>query len=81
MEGVVSQSQHGTYDDRLQIRILRCGPDAVEAAVALMERHDPGSLEEALELVPNSADLPPRCQRALVEAWDRYFHISSMSWD
>ncbi len=81
MEEATSKSRHDSYDDRLQIRIRRCGPDAVEAAVALMERHDPDSLEKALELVPNSADLPPRCQKALVEAWDRYFHISGMSWD
>jgi hypothetical protein len=81
MEGVATGPQHATYDERLRIRILRCGPDAVEAAVALMERHDPDSFDEALELIPSSADLTPRCQKALMEAWDRYFHISSMSWD
>lgn len=63
------------------MRILRCGPDAVDAAVALMEHHDSASFEKALELIPNRADLTPHCQRALTEAWDRYFHISGMSWD
>lgn len=81
MEGVATESEHATYDERLRIRILRCGPDAVEAAVALMERHDPDSFGEALALVPDSSDLPSRCQKALAEAWDRYFHISGMSWD
>lgn len=81
MEEVTFESQRDTYDDRLRIRILHCDPDAVEAAVALMERHDPDSLEDALELLPRSADLPLRCQGILVDAWDRYFHIRSMSWD
>jgi hypothetical protein len=79
MEGVATQN--ATYEERLCMRILGCGPDAVEAAVALMERHEPASLEDALELIPNRADLTPHCQRALTEAWDRYFHISGMSWD
>jgi hypothetical protein len=74
-------TQHATYEEQLCMRILRCGPDAVEAAVALMERHDPTSFEDAQELIPNRADLTPHCQRALTEAWDRYFHISGMSWD
>jgi hypothetical protein len=81
MKGVATGSQHATYEERLRLRILRCGPDAVEAAVALMERHDPASFEDALEFIPSSADLSPRCQKALMEAWDRYFHISGMSWD
>lgn len=79
MEGVATR--HATYEERLGMCILRCGPDAVEAAVALMERHDPASFEDALELVPSNANLTPHCRRALTEAWDRYFHISGMSWD
>lgn len=81
MEEVATGSGHATYDERLRMRILRSGPDAIEAAVALMERHDPDSFDEALELIPSGASLPPRCHEALMEAWDRYFHISSMSWD
>lgn len=81
MEGVATGPEHATYDERLRVRILRAGPDAVDAAVALMERHDPDSFDEALGLIPGRADLPPRCQEALTEAWDRYFHISGMSWE
>jgi len=79
MDGVATR--HATYEGRLCARILRGGPDAADAAVALMERHDPASFEDALELIPNRANLTPHCQRALTEAWDRYFHISGMSWD
>lgn len=81
MEGVATGPEHATYDERLRVRILRAGPDAVEAAVALMERHDPDSFDEALGLISSRADLTPRCQEALAEAWDRYFHISGMSWE
>jgi hypothetical protein len=79
MEGIFIE--HATYEERLRVRIQRCGPDAVEAVVALMERHDPASFEDALELMPDRVGLRPHCQRALTEAWDRYFHISGMSWD
>lgn len=57
------------------------GRDAVEAAVALMERQDPDSLEQALSPVPNGAELSPGCREVVAEAWDRYFHIRSMPWD
>jgi hypothetical protein len=76
-----ASTQQTTYDERLRIRVVRGGPDAIKAAVALMERHDPVSFEEALELVAYSAELPPGCQKAVAEAWDRYFHIRNMSWD
>lgn len=81
MERTVFRRRRPTYDDRLRASVMRGGRDAVEAAIALMERHDPDSLEEALKLVPGSADLSPRRQEVLAEAWDRYFHIRNMSWD
>jgi hypothetical protein len=70
-----------TYDERLRIGVGRGGTAAVKAAVALMERHDPDSLDEALDLVSCGAEPPPGCQRAVIEAWDRYFHIKNMPWD
>jgi hypothetical protein len=76
-----TSTQQTTYDERLRISVGRGGPAAVNAAVVLMERHDPVSLEEALELVACGAELPPGCQEAVAEAWDRYFHITNMSWD
>ena len=81
MEEVAIEPPHATCDERLRARVNSGGPDAVEAAVALMERHDPDSLEGALELVPSGADPSTHCQKALAEAWDRYFHMRSMSWD
>jgi hypothetical protein len=73
-------TQQTTYDERLRIRVGRGGPAAVKAAVALMERHDPDSLEVALELV-GGTELSPGCDEVVTEAWDRYFHIRNMSWD
>lgn len=81
MEGVATELPHATYDERLRVRVMSGGPDAVEAAVALMERHDPDSPDVALGLVPDSANLSPACRKALEEGWDRYFHMRGMSWD
>jgi hypothetical protein len=70
-----------SYEERLRIRVVRGGPDAVTAAVALMERHDPASLEQALGLALHGTEPPPECHEILAEAWDRYFHIRNMSWE
>lgn len=70
-----------TYEERLRLRIERGGPDAVDAAVALMERHDPDSLEGALVLVPGNTELASDRQEIVSAAWDRYFHIRAMPWD
>jgi len=70
-----------TYDERLRLRVICCGPDALDAAIALMELQDPCSLEQALGLVPKSGALSPPCREVMVEAWDRYFHMKSMPWD
>ncbi|MBK5220249.1 MAG: hypothetical protein JJE35_10765 [Thermoleophilia bacterium] len=71
-----------TYDERLRDRLSRCGPDAVEAAIALMERYDPGSIEEARKLSSSRcSELSSDSQEVVAEAWNRYFHIRTMSWD
>ena len=71
-----------TYDERLRDRLSRGGPDAVEAAIALMERYDPGSIEEARELSSDRpSELSAESQKAVTEAWGRYFHIRTMSWE
>lgn len=74
-------AQQTTFDERLRIRIVHGGPDAVKAAIALMERHDPVSPDQALELVSYSDELSPLCREVVMEAWDRYFHIRNMSWE
>ena len=77
----IEPPRRATYDDRLRVRAMSGGPDAAEAALAMMERHDPCSLEQALELVLEGGELSPRCRNVVVEAWDVYFHIRSMPWD
>ena len=76
-----NSAQQTTYDERLRLRIMHGGRDAVEAAVALMERQDPDSLEQALSIILNGDELSPGCRDVVAEAWDRYFHIKSMPWD
>jgi hypothetical protein len=68
-------------DLELRFRILSCRPDAVDAALALMERHEPRSLPQALDLLGKAATITPPRFEIVAEAWDRYFHISSMPWD
>jgi hypothetical protein len=71
-----------TYEERLYFRIDQGGTDAVDAAVALLERHEPDSLAEALALPsPGGAELAPDLQETVTTAWGRYFHIRTMSWD
>lgn len=68
-------------DERLRARILESGPGALEAALTLMERHDPHSLRQALRLVGGGPLLTPASFEIVAEAWDRYFHIRNMPWD
>jgi hypothetical protein len=70
-----------SYEERLRIRVVRGGPDAVKAALALMERHDPASFEQALGLAVHGIEVPPHSREVVAEAWDRYFHIKNMSWE
>lgn len=68
-------------DELLQARILNREPDALEAALSLMERYDPESLRQALWLVDEGRSISPSCFEIVAEAWDRYFHIRNMPWD
>jgi hypothetical protein len=68
-------------DLELRLRILNCRSDAVEAALTLMERHEPGSLPQALDLLGEASPITPSRFEIVAEAWDRYFHIRSMPWD
>ncbi len=69
-----------TYEERLRVRVIRCGPDALCAALELFERRDPPTLDEALTLVRGPRELSPQAFAVVVEAWDRYFHMRSMPW-
>jgi hypothetical protein len=54
----------------------------VQAAIALMERYDPRSIEEARGLSSDRpSELSAESQEAVTEAWGRYFHIRTMSWE
>ncbi|MGD9734026.1 MAG: hypothetical protein AB7V58_00205 [Solirubrobacterales bacterium] len=74
-------AEQSTYEERLRFRVLCCGPDAVEASIAMMERYDPESLEEACSVLLGDGELPPGCHEVVIDAWDRYFHMRDMSWD
>jgi hypothetical protein len=74
-------AMNNTYEERLRLRIKRGGAEAVDAALALMERHDPDSLEGALALVLGDAEIAPAQREIVAMAWDRYFHIRAMPWE
>lgn len=68
-------------DERLQARVLAGEAGALEAALTLMERHDPRSLRQALALAGDETSLSSASFEVVAEAWDRYFHIRNMPWD
>jgi len=70
-----------SYDERLRARVRGGEPDAIQAALVLMERHDPGSLKQSLELIQADGEVSRPCFDAVAEAWDHYFHMRGMSWD
>lgn len=80
-EPLAAEARPIAYDEALQARILNCEPEALEAALALMERYDPKSLQQALWLVDEGRSVSPPSFEIVAEAWDRYFHIRSMPWD
>lgn len=61
--------------------ILNREPEAVQAALSLMERHDPKSLQEALWLIDEGRSISPPVFEDVAEAWDSYFHMRAMPRD
>lgn len=80
-EPIADPVRPAACDELLQSRIVNCEPEALEAALALMERHDPKSLQQALWLVDDGREISAPSFEIVAEAWDRYFHIRSMPWD
>jgi hypothetical protein len=56
-----------------------CEQDAVEAALALFERHDPTALAEAARLIEAHCQLTGQAFDRLAEAFDRSSHSREMS--
>ncbi|MGC1166891.1 MAG: hypothetical protein WA862_12375 [Solirubrobacterales bacterium] len=75
------QEENGDCDQRLRLRIARGDRGALQAAITLMERHDPCSWEEALALARGEGPATSGSSDIVAEAWDRYFHMRDMSWD
>jgi len=68
-------------DERLRFRLLDSEADALEAAQDLIERHDPGSLLQALALLAEGPPVTPPTFELLAQAWERHFHIRHLPWD
>ena len=68
-------------DQRLRSTVLAGESGAIDAALTLMERHDPRTLREALRLAGDETSLNAASFEVVAEAWDRYFHMRHMSWD
>ncbi len=75
-----TSTEHTTYDDRLYAQFMRGGSGSVEAVLTLMERNDPLTFEQARAMIPDP-NLSPERLETIKAAWDRYFHMRSMSWD
>ena len=80
-EALRADDAPATCDQRLRARILAGEPGALEAALTLMERHDPRTLRQALALAGDETSVTAASFEVVAEAWDRYFHIRSMPWD
>lgn len=68
-------------DARLRFRLLDRDDEALSAAMDLLERHDPASLDQALALLADGPPVTPPTFEVLAQAWDRYFHIRNLPWD
>jgi hypothetical protein len=67
-----------SYDERLARRIADGQPRPRRAALELLERNDPRTLDEAIVLVWPDGNAPPERLGALARAWDLYRHVRDM---
>jgi hypothetical protein len=78
--GVATRSPH-TYEARLAEKVTDGGPGAVEAALELLERHEPATLLEAVKLVCGDGPCAGFAFDAIADAWGTYHVVRNMPWD
>jgi hypothetical protein len=69
------------YDARLAERVLLGGKNAAEAAMALLERYQPETLEDAVGLLSVHGTLTTEGFDRLADAWATFRHLKHLSWD
>ena len=65
-------------DKTLARRVLNCQTDAMDAAISIVERHDPATLAEATRLVQAHGPLSPAAYERLTQAFDRHWVLRDM---
>jgi hypothetical protein len=70
-----------TYDQRLARTVLDGDTDAEQAALTLFERHSPGTLTQATDLVAPYGPVPPKTFDRISHAYDIYRHARTMPSD
>jgi hypothetical protein len=70
-----------SFDERAARRVLDHGDNAVEAALALFERHTPATLSEAAQLIEQHGPVTPAAFDAVAQAFDIYWHLRDMPLD
>ncbi len=69
------------YEARLARCVLAGGPDAVAAAMALLEHGDPPTLDAAVALLTTAGGITEDAFDRLADAWETYRHVRHLSWD
>jgi sirohydrochlorin ferrochelatase len=64
-----------TYDERLARRILRGEGGEVKAAITFLERQEPVTLEQAVDLLETYGRVPPVALEHFVKAWSIYWQF------
>ena len=70
-----------SYDAQLAERVLLGGKNAEQAAMALLERCQPETLEDAVGLLARHGRLTGQAFDRLADAWATFRHVKHLSWD
>jgi hypothetical protein len=69
------------HEKRLAARVADGEPNAADAALELLERTNPQTLDDAVALVWPDRKVPPERFDAVAQAWDFYRHVRDMPRD
>jgi hypothetical protein len=69
------------YDARLARSVLEGGPNALTAAMTLLEYGDPPTLTAAVALLAEHGTVTEDAFNCVADAWETYRHVKHQSWD
>lgn len=70
-----------SYEARLAQCVLAGAPGASRAAMTLMERCEPQTVDGAVALVAGQGGLTVDAFDRVADAWETYRHLKHLSWD